>query len=893
MNSGKKRLFILDANALLHRAWHALPPLTNKKGQMVNAVYGTMMVVMKLLERERPDGFVACWDTKAATFRHQAYAEYKAHREEQPDELYAQIPLIQQGLATLDIDSLELDGYEADDLIGTVATRAHSQGWEVVIVTSDRDALQLVQPGVSVLAFKKGVTETITYDEAEVLRQYGLTPAQFLEYKIIRGDPSDNIPGIKGIGEKGATELLKQFGTLACILAAAHTDTSELTKAMREKLLSAETEIPALRALVTIIKNVPILWEVHARAPGEEESVQGFLREMGFKTLLKRTQGSLHFEESQPRKEEELLQTHTRVTEPISCVVERVEDFSAATRMAERVRHTKEVVIHVARGVPGSLFGEAIESILFGIKTTEGFFLYELPAALIRKEPRIKEICQSLCATAEIALCAHDAKHQIRGLHTLGLEARTWAFDLMLGAYVLSAGDRAYDLSSLALRHAQVVLAEDAAPLKQAEMVLRLVQPIRRALTREGLFEVLTRFELPLIPVLTRMEEAGIQIDRGYLAKLVTEFRDLRAGLEKEMVVLAGRAFNPASPTQLADILFSDLCLPTKGIKKGKTGYSTAASELEKLRGQHPIIEKIEDYREVAKLLSTYVEVLPLLADAGSRVHTTFNQAVAATGRLSSTDPNLQNIPIRTQNGRRIRGAFIAPTGYVLVSCDYSQIELRLAAALSKDPAMTEAFVRGEDIHCATAAKIWGIEPVEVTKDQRRSAKAVNFGILYGQGAHGLAATASIPYADAKKFIEKYFEVYGGFRRYIEETKARARTVGYVETLFGRRRPTPEILSAIPVLRAQAERMAVNMPLQGTAADLMKLAMIEVDHTLGEVCVEAKMLLQVHDELVLEVPEHEARRVAIFVKKTMEGVASIGVPIVVDIKIGKNWAQME
>lgn len=933
MTYAKKRLFILDANALMHRAWHALPPLTNGKGQVVNAVYGTMMVMMKLFENEHPDACVACWDTEAATFRHEAYKEYKAHREEQPDELYAQIPLIQEGLATLGVDSLELDGYEADDLIGTIATRAHAEGWEVMIVTSDRDALQLVEPGISVMAFKKGVTETVLYDEVEVKKQYGLTPAQFLEYKIIRGDPSDNIPGIKGIGEKGATDLLQRFGTLEGILVAAHDETSELTKSIREKLLAAEGEVPALRSLVTIVRDVPITWEIRPLMKRDEDTLQTFLREMGFKTMLKKMQEGEEKTDKPSRKEPLEIKASDETCR--ACVVVCVEHVEEVVRMVEKIQQAKEVVVHVARGVQGSLFGEAIEGVIFGIMSSDSerkdfsdlrnssahhlvsndssdsprsekslrsesvpfvvsdaICLFEVPATLIRKDAKVKKVCQELLNAHSVCLSAHDAKMQMKGLHALGLEAEKWGFDVMLGAYLLSAGERNHDLPSVILRYTGVTIAQDAAPLKQAEMIVRVLAPVREALVEQQLMDVLQRFEMPLVPVLARMEEAGIRIDRDYLASLTTEFRAERVRLEKEMVEMAGRGFNPASPTQLAEVLFVDLRLSIKGIKKGKTGYSTAASELEKLRGQHPIVEKIEDYREVSKLLSTYVEVLPLLADAEGRVHTTFNQAVTATGRLSSSDPNLQNIPVRTELGRRIRGAFVAPKGRVLVSCDYSQIELRLAAALSKDPAMMEAFMHGEDIHQSTAAKIWGIPLKEVTKDQRRAAKAINFGILYGQGAHGLAATAGIPYAEAKTFIEKYFQVYSHFRAYIEETKALSRTLGYTETLFGRRRLMPEMLSAIPMLRAQAERMAINMPLQGTAADLMKLAMIEVDRKLLSVCAEAKMLLQVHDELVLEVPEKDATRVAVFVKETMEQVEKMGVPIVVDMKIGRSWADM-
>lgn len=903
MTKPSRRLFILDANALLHRAWHALPPLTNPQGQVVNAVYGMMMVVMKLLEAEKPQAFVACWDTEAATFRHEAYDQYKAQREEQPDELYAQIPLIQEGLSTLGVDSLELDGYEADDLIGTIAVEAHTKGWEVVIVTGDRDALQLVRPGISVMAFKKGVTETVMYDEEEMKKQYGLTPPQFLEYKIMRGDPSDNIPGIKGIGEKGATELLQTYGDLKRIFQAAHDVSSSLSPSIRQKLLRAEAEVPALRKLVTIVTDVPITW-TPAQSTRDEKRLRVFLRQMGFKTLLAKL-GSVEARESGEEKHvrdvvrEQKGKRAARAEEGPSfqaetrSVVQRVQNGKEAIDILERLRGAKEVVVQVARGVQGSLFGEAIEGVLLGVLEGSESQLVEIPASLIRTEVQVREACQKLFQAESVGLVAHDAKWQMRGLRMLGLDASRWSFDVMLGAYLLGAGERNHDLLSVAARFAGIELSAAAAPLRQLEAVLAAYGPVREAVREAGLEKVLERFDLPLVSVLAHMEEVGILVDRPYLAGLQKELSADRVRVEQEMTGMAGRAFNPGSPIQLAEVLFTDLKLPTKGIKKGKTGFSTAAPELEKLRGQHPIVEKIEEYREVSKLLSTYVEVLPLLADHAGRVHTTFNQAVAATGRLSSTDPNLQNIPIRTELGRRIRKAFIAPPGRVLISCDYSQIELRLAAALSKDPAMTEAFLHGEDIHRATAARIWNVALEKVTSDQRRAAKAINFGILYGQGAHGLAAVAGISYAEAKQFIQRYFEVYAQFRSYIDETKALARRLGYVETLFGRRRPLPEIVSALPAVRAQAERMAVNMPLQGTAADLMKLAMIEVEKKLGSVCGEAQMLLQVHDELVLEAPEDEAEKVAACVKGVMEQVEDVGVPIVVETKVGTSWANME
>jgi DNA polymerase-1 len=898
MSSASRRLFILDANALLHRAWHALPPLTNPEGQVVNAVYGVMMIVMKLLENEMPEAMVACWDTEAATFRHEAYKEYKAHREEQPDELYAQIPLIQQGLATLGVDSLELDGYEADDLLGTIAVRAQAEGWEVVIVTGDKDAFQLIRPGISVMTFKKGVSDTLTYDEAELKARFGLTPAQFLEYKAMRGDPSDNIPGVKGIGEKGATDLLQRFGNMEGILRAAHDAASDLSKSTREKLLAAESEIPAIVSLVSIVTDAPIVWQPHL-LERDQEGLRTFLRSMGFKSLVGKVQMSgkdkrvdENASPTSPMEPDVHQAARSRTGVLLHVPVKRLERAEEALAFLQSLHQQKEVVVHVARGVQGSLFGEAIESVIFGLMTGEGC-LIEIPSTLIRAEKNIHDACQQLFDDVKVGFLAHDAKLQVKSLQMLKLDLGRWSFDVMLAAYLLGAGERNHDLASLAERYLGTALLADAAPIKQAEVVMGLILPLRAELEKQQLMDVLARFELPLVPVLARMEEVGIKMDGKYLGVLQKEFSADKSRLEKEMVEMVGRVFNPASPSQLAEMLFTDLALPTKGIKKGKTGYSTAASELEKLRGQHAIIEKIEDYREVSKLLSTYVEVLPLLADAKGRVHTTYNQAVAATGRLSSTDPNLQNIPIKTGAGRRIRRAFIADTGNVLVSCDYSQIELRLAAALSKDPAMTDAFLHGEDIHRATAAKIAGVALKDVTSDQRRTAKTINFGILYGQGAHGLASVAGISYAEAKIFIEKYFQVYAQFRTYIEETKALARKLGYVETLFGRKRPMPEILSSIPMLRAQAERMAVNMPLQGTAADLMKLAMIEIDKKLPMVCKEAKMLLQVHDEVVLEVPEKDAERVAQFVKETMENVEKVGVPIVVETKKGLNWEEME
>jgi DNA polymerase-1 len=836
-----------------------------------------LMSVLKLIEREKPDAFVACWDTKAKTFRHEEYAEYKANRVEKEDELYAQIPWVKEGFETLGIDSLAVDGYEADDLIGTLAKKAKKAEWDVTIVTGDRDALQLIEKGVRVLTFLKGVTETKTYDERLLLDEYGLTPEQFLEYKAMRGDPSDNIPGVKGIGEKGAKELLLKYKSLDTILAAAHDDDSDLTASTRMKLLDAEKDIPSIIRLVTIVTNVPLSWSPSKTIfPKDRKAFLTFLHRMGFRTLIARVSGLQNepIKRSAPaKKRSSVVHTHTIVSDKRS-----LEDALL------QLRGAGDIAVYVPEDAQRSLFGDADSGVTFANKNG-GFYI----TLALLNTGRVQE----LLSDDSISFVAHDAKNELRKLEVLGLENARWNFDTMLAAYLLGAGERNHDLDAVAASYLNVQLERDAPPLRFAETILALVDPLRRQLKKENLESVFERFELPLVPVLRKMEREGILIDRVYLKKLSKRMTFEKEEIEKKMRRVVGKEFNPASPTQLAEILFSDLGLPTKGIKRGKTGYSTAAPELEKLRGSHPIVELIEQYREVSKLLSTYVDVLPVLADKAGRVHTTFNQAVTATGRLSSTEPNLQNIPVRTELGREIRHAFISKPGYSLLSCDYSQIELRIVALLANDKGMLKAFERGEDIHRATASAIFGVSIEKVTTEQRRIAKAINFGLIFGQGPQGLARVAGISYADAKQFIHRYFEAYKGVREYMDETRAFAHSHGYVETLFGRKRYLPEINSNLAEVRSQAERMAINMPVQGTDADLMKLAMIEVAKELPHICPDARLLLQVHDELVLEVPNNKIKMVAAFVQETMQNVEKLSVPIVVDAKAGETWGEMK
>ncbi len=897
----KRRLFILDANALLHRAWHALPPLTSPSGQIVNAVYGVVNILLKLLEEHKPDSLVACWDTKAPTFRHEAYVEYKAQRTKQPDELYAQIPLIQRALTLLGVDSFSLDGYEADDLIGTIAIAAAKDDWEVTIVTGDRDAFQLIGPHVSVLTFKKGVSETVLYDEKLLQEVFGLNPEQFLEYKVLRGDPSDNIPGVKGIGEKGATELLQTYESLEGIMKAAHDSTTKMGVSMRQKLLGAEAELPGLRDLVTIRTNVPLNWtlELLADHPLDSDAWRSFLQEMGFNTLLKRSFGAaakskagsktVTVEEATNNSATEAKKTKAQTgTFTSSILVEVIaKDASDAKKKLSALSTSDEMVLLVLEESADSLFGNE----------AYGIALADRQTCLVLRQSELKTAAVQTALdelfSSDLRLIAHDAKAVMHSLKKLGLTPpKQWAADVLLAGYLLSAGDRMFTLNDLAARYELNVLSERPTPAAMASLIRALNERQKTELKEASLDKVLQDFELPLIPVLFRMECLGILIDRPYLAELSTELAQEKRRLEKEMQEAAGTTFNPASPSQLADVLFTHLNLPTKGIKKGKTGYSTAASELDKLRGLHPLVEQIESYREVSKLLSTYVDPLPTMTDEEGRIHTTFQQAIAATGRLSSIDPNIQNIPIRTEIGRRIRHAFVAAPGYTLLSCDYSQIELRVVAALANDTRMKQAFEASHDIHTDTASAIWNVPLAEVTKEQRRIAKAINFGIIFGQGPHGLSQVAGISYAEAKQFIETYFTVYQGVKTFMEATKTFVRANGYAETLFGRRRQFPDIQSPLPQLRAQAERMAINMPVQGTDADLMKLAMIEVDALLPSISPKTRLLLQVHDELVFEVLPEEVEKVAKIVKETMQNIRDIGVPILVEAKSGDRWDEM-
>ncbi|MFA5936095.1 MAG: DNA polymerase I [Patescibacteria group bacterium] len=892
-SSAKETALLIDANAMIHRAWHALPPLTAPDGKIVNAVYGFASVLMNVVAQERPTYLVVCWDTPEPTYRHEANKEYKAGRVEQPDEFYAQFDLVHDVVDVFGGTNVELPGYEADDLLATFATSFANAGIHVTLLTSDRDVWQLISPLVHVMAFKKGVTETTIYDVKMLKEVTGLNPEQIIDYKALRGDSSDNLKGVPGIGEKTATELLLKYSDLESVFKAAHNPKSVMSPSVRQKLIDGEKSGRETLHLVRLMTDAPVKIKLPqlVRRSVDEDALRKLFTTLGFKTLLARALGKSKDETTKMVGVKSAMK-ESRKKEVVTVSVPSAEHVPVPTAkdieaFCKTVKKEGTVIVRPLQVAQASLFAE-VPGIALGSASSSIL----VPSSALTG-PAAKTIAAMLADEA-IKKTGHGLKVAYHWATERGFELNGIGFDTEIAAALVSAGDGKYELEELAAAHLDMHLSDgEARPLAEIDAIRALVPFLEKELASQKMEPIWKRFEQPLIPILAEMEDHGIMINLPYFKKLVDDFRIVKARLEKEMEKLAGEPFNPGSPQQLGRILFDVLKISSKGIKRGKTGISTAASELEKLEGLHPIVEKISEFREVAKLLSTYVEALPALADKEARIHTTYNQIGAATGRMSSTNPNLQNIPIRTELGREIRRGFIAGKGNVLLSCDYSQIELRVIAALAKDEKMLEAFRQNVDIHTATAAAIWHVPLEEVTKDQRRAAKAINFGIIYGQGPVGLSKVAGVSFDEAKRFIAEYFHVYSGVHEYLEQTKVMARANGYVETLFGRRRPMADINSPLPQFRAAAERMAINMPVQGTAADLMKLAMIHVADELPKISKECRMLLQVHDELVFEVSEKEAPRVAKAIVDVMESVEKIGVPIVVDAKVGKNWDEMK
>ena len=918
-----KKFIIIDANALLHRSFHAMPPLTTKKGVLINAVYGFTSVLFKVFKEFKPSYMAVAFDMKGKTFRHEEYKEYKATRVKAPDEFYAQIPMAKQVLEVLGIQIFEKQGFEADDVIGTVTLENEKKHVDNIIVTGDKDSFQLIDDHTKVFTMRQGISDTVIYDTKQVKERYGLKPRQTIDLKALAGDPSDNIPGVKGIGEKGALVLLSQYGSVDKIYE--EIEKKEDKAKMKPRyfnLLKGQKEQAMLsKRLATIIRDVPLEFRMDncLLRPYDKQKVFDLFQELGFKSLLGRLPEI---------KQAKALKLELAADENTAAVIE--SQPAAVPPVLNRGKKADYRLINT-----DSDFADFLTKLkkqrAFAVDT-ETTSLNTLVAKLLgasfcwedglayylnlKDNPNWLKSLKPVLEDRKIAKFGHNLKYDLMVFHQAGIGLAPVSFDSMIASYLLNPGSRGHGLDNLAFEifgyqmqpiadligKGKQAITMDFVPLdklswyaaEDADYTYRLCRYFRPELEEKNFLSLMDKMEMPLIPVLASMETNGVKIDTGFLEKMSREIGRQLTGLEKNIYQQAKTTFNINSPLQLKEVLFGKLKVSTDGISKTKTGLSTAAAELDKMKDKHPIVPFIIDYRELAKLQSTYLEALPkLVSPKSGRVHTSFNQTITATGRLSSSDPNFQNIPIRTEVGRKIRRAFIAEPGYKIVSADYSQIELRIIASLADDEKMIASFKKGEDIHRRTAAEIYNLPLEEVSKNQRYAAKEVNFGILYGMGAWGLATRQGMTRERARAFIEKYFTIHQQIQQYLADTINLAHEQGYVETLFGRRRYLTDINASMPQVRAAAERMAVNMPVQGTAADLIKLAMIRIHQQLPKVSPRSRMILQVHDELVFEVPEKEVAPVAEFIAREMNTVHKLKVPIKTEVSVGENWGEQE
>ena len=840
-----KRLVLIDGMSVFYRGYFAMPGLSLPDGTPTGGVYGFANIAIEVIKKLEPDYVVVAWDkSKTATSkRKQIYADYKAGRTRPPDDFFAQIPLLHELLESFGWPLLEMDDYEADDIIGTISVQAKEKGIDTCVVSGDYDMMQLLNDNVHVYITKKG-SELIHFDEAAFREKYGVSTEQFVDYKALVGDSSDNIPGVRGIGPKAAQTLLTEYDTLDGV----YEHIGDLKGAQKTKLEDDKDNAFMSRELAKIFCDAPVEldWKQADVNHTDLPAVAQKLKDLEFHSLIKRlpkhmqqaAETSLYFHESD---EVNLTEVDWPETPSIDgpFVLHLAGDELWASFTPTTISHTKLDQVD-------NSFWRAVE---FGTVIS-----YD-----------VKDLYH--------ALASHGIRVRFSDLH-----------DIRQAAFLLDPLRRDRSLSGL-------IGGELTSPIEEAAAMRQVYGwQVTAFKEKPKVEDIARRFDFPLIYHLFTMEHQGIKLDTAVLKKMSRELGDKYDALEQEMYKLVGEEFNIGSPTQLSEVLFTKLGLPTAGIKKGKTGYSTGQKELDKLRGLNPIIELIEQTRELSKLKNTYVDTLPEQIDDASRLHTTFNQDVAATGRLSSTSPNLQNIPIRTEAGRKIREAFVPEKGNVFVSADYSQFELRLAAVLADDTELIEDFNGDLDIHTKTASDVYGVPMADVTKGQRRDAKVINFGVLYGMGPHALAQNTGMTFGDAKDFIDKYFELRKPIRKFIDDTLEKAKLEGYVETFHGRRRPTPDVSSSNFMVREAGKRAAANMPIQGTEADLMKLAMIKVDEVMGDLGIQ---VLQIHDSILVECPEKNADKISAILKETMEAIApDLPIKLKVDVSVGKNWGEV-
>ncbi len=886
----KKKFVFIDGHSLAYRAYYALPAsLATASGQVTNAVYGFTSMLIKVLEQLRPDAVLVAFDKGRATFRVAKYAEYKANRLAMPDDLRSQFDLIKGILDALGIPYLESEGHEADDILATLARRIEEHGDEAWIVTSDRDALQLVNSHIKVMANRRGITDTVVYDSKTVQERFGITPAQIADYLSLKGDTSDNIPGVPGIGEKTASALVKQFGSIEGLL-------SRVNEVKSEKLRGLITEhaeqIRLSKQLAMLDYDVPVELDLHEAElfPWRPEVVRDTFNALEFRQLYERL-SSLYPEIFRPDSEAKTIDWQELTGEVVEVTSEAgMERFLREASLADMLSFFLR-----AKG-EGFTDGRALA---LSCRTGERVFRWNLEEG----EGRIRgDFLSALKPKGGISV--YRAKQAEVLLKKCSISLPEPSFDPELASYLLHSSALGNDLSSLSSRYLDICL-EDCEPAQRqlalgdspvrpereaasAALVERLTEPLGEQLRANGLERLYHEVEMPLQRVLAHMETLGIAVDREVLEALSEEMQIRIRDLQQEIFDLAGEEFNLGSPRQVGAILFERLGLSRP--RKTKTGYTTDAATLVRLKDEHPIAAKLLEHRELAKLKGTYVDTLPALINpVTGRLHTTFNQTVTSTGRLSSSNPNLQNIPVRTELGKRIRRAFVPSfEGWAMMVADYSQIELRVLAHLSGDKELERAFLERRDIHTVTASDIFGIQPEEVKPEHRRKAKIINFGIVYGMSPHGLATQLSIGTDEAEDYIRAYFERYPGVREYRSRQVAEATRRGYVTTLLGRRREISE-LAGQGRLRVLGERLAQNTPIQGTAADMIKMAMVNIHRRLSEERMEAHMLLQVHDELVFEFAPQESERLRDMVVTEMAGALELDVPVEVDVGVGPNW----
>ena len=865
-----ERLLILDSNSLMNRAFYAIPPLTNSEGIHTNAVYGFTNMLFKMKEEIKPDYIVAAFDRKAPTFRHKEYEDYKAGRKKMPPELGEQFPIIKELLNLLAVNIYEIDGFEADDIIGTLAKFAESHGIEVFIVTGDRDALQLASDNIKVVITKKGVTETAVYNKEAFEAEFGVTPTQYIDVKGLMGDKSDNIPGVPGIGEKTAYKLIQTYGSIEEVL---NNIDSISGKKLKDNLETYKEQAIFSKKLATIMTEVPIEFDLDDIKSQESFNKDG-LKKMFFKLQMKTLLDKFFNGEEEDDKDYEEIN------------IKYIDNSNSFLQLSNELEDT----IYISFEVNNSeKYSEISLNNLYISCNKENYFI-KFSEISSGDENSANLALKNIMENNKLKKVIHEGKPLITILNKLGISIAGFEFDTSIAAYLINSARNSYDLLSLVNEYLgeDVKGNEDDIKCKVNSKLEDIYNILNEKIKEENMEELYYKVEHPLIFVLSSMESLGFNVNKEMLDDLEVKFKEEIRRTEKEIFKLAEEEFNINSPKQLGKILFEKLDLPV--IKKTKTGYSTNAEVLEKLQDKHEIIPKITYYRQITKLNSTYVEGLKNVIDVDGKIHSTFNQTVTTTGRLSSTEPNLQNIPIKYEMGREIRKVFIPDEqGDILLSCDYSQIELRVLAQMSQDEKMIDAFKHHSDIHRKTASEVFKVPIEEVTPLMRSRAKAVNFGIVYGISDFSLSQDLHITKKEASEYMEIYFDRYPNIKGYLDSLIEEAKEKGFVITILNRRRFIPEIKSSNRIVKALGERLAMNAPIQGSAADIIKLAMVNVYNKLNELQLKSKIILQVHDELILNVKQDELEQVKTLVKDEMENVLKMDVPLEVDINIGNTW----